>query len=192
MLTPLFETRIYFLVVTEDIWEVASKTQFIDNRTWESFGHPFPDKELPFLSELGVESHLWTDYVVALQNSISFDKTPIKIKIQNQKSFTKDVKYMLGIVVVIFCCTFETVLVFVLVGIASKTFLLVDDWFVLNSDISLSNFTPTTVKEFVKELTFCGSCYRALNLFVTPNEATGKYRENGYIFAVSFQITFFF
>lgn len=75
---------------------------------------------------------------------------------------------------------------FVLVGIASRTFLLVDEQFILNAGISLSNFTPTTLKEFVKELIFCGSCYRALNLFVTPNEVTGKYQENGFIFAVRF------
>lgn len=86
---------------SEDIWELASKTQFTDNRTWESFGRAFPAAELPFLSELGVESHLWTNYVVALQNSITLEKPLAKIKIQNQKSFTKHVKFMLGIVVIL-------------------------------------------------------------------------------------------
>lgn len=78
------------------------------------------------------------------------------------------------------------------VGIASKTFLLVDDWFVLNNEISLSNFTPAALKEYVKDLIFCGSCYRALNVFVSPSKMTGQYKENGCIFEVSFETSFCF
>lgn len=79
-----------------DIWEIASKAELVENRTWESYGNTFPDKENPFLSELNTELHLWTEYIIALRNSISLDR--IKVILQDQKSFIKDVKIMLGII----------------------------------------------------------------------------------------------
>lgn len=78
------------------------------------------------------------------------------------------------------CCV---VFFFVLVGIVSKTFSLNgNEDFVLKSGISLKYYTPTAVKQYIQDLTFCGSCYRALNVFITSNE----YKKRGYIFAVSF------
>lgn len=105
-----------------DIWEVASKTHFIDNRTWESFGKPFPAKELPFLSELGCKSHLWTDYVVALENSIGFDKALTKIKILDHKSFAKHAKYMLGKANILFALKFCIYRVFFQLELRQKRF----------------------------------------------------------------------
>lgn len=80
-----------------DIWEIASKADMVDNRTWESYGRGFAEKEPPFLSELGDEAHLWTEYMVALENTLTFDKEKsTKTKILDRKTFTKDAKYMLG------------------------------------------------------------------------------------------------
>lgn len=82
----------------DDIWEIALKTDLVDNRTWESFGKPYPNKELPFLSEL--ENYgVFTDYKVALSNACTFDAALPKIKTQDHMCFTRDVKYMLGALV---------------------------------------------------------------------------------------------
>lgn len=173
-----------------DIWEIASKADFVDSRIWESFGKPFPEKERPFLSELGERANLWTEYVVALKNSMIFDKVAPKVKIVDRKNFTRDVKYMLGKAKrtfrksVIYFCN-------VLVGIVSKTFTLnKEDSFVLNTEIAMSGLTSSSLKGYIEDLKFCGSCYRALTTFVTPYECVGQHKTRGYIFAVRFQMFF--
>lgn len=123
--------------------------------------------------------------MVALENTLTLNKNVTKkVKIVEQETFTKDLKLMLGkIYFQMIVCMLARL---VLVGIVSKTFLLDENGeFALNSDISLANYTPSALKQYVGDFTFCGSCYRALTTFVTPDAHTGQYREQGYIFAVS-------
>ncbi|XP_044253292.1 uncharacterized protein LOC123004213 [Tribolium madens] len=44
-----------------DVWAEASKLTFSNRKNWEDFGHSEPDKEKPFLCELGELSHLWVE-----------------------------------------------------------------------------------------------------------------------------------
>lgn len=68
----------------------------------------------------------------------------------------------------------------------SKTFPLGEhERFYLNCNVSLPILTPSTLKLYVEDLTFCGTCYRALSKFITLNGCNGLYRQQGYIFGVA-------
>jgi hypothetical protein len=151
-----------------DMWDVASKKVFSDRKNWEDFGHPEPDKEKPFLSELGEQSQLWVEnlpsvYCSCLQGHIS---APLKPQVKTVSEFVKDVKYLL-------------------VGMASYSFSYNEsgDFFLL-PNMTVKGLTPHLLKTYSDEFIFCGACYKALHEISTPSPYSGEYKQEGYIFAV--------
>ncbi|CAH1377425.1 unnamed protein product [Tenebrio molitor] len=150
-----------------DMWDVASKKVFSDRKNWEDFGHPEPDKEKPFLSELGEQSQLWVEnlpsvYCSCLQGHIS---APLKPQVKTVSEFVKDVKYLL-------------------VGMASYSFSYNEsgDFFLL-PNMTVKGLTPHLLKTYCDEFIFCGACYKALHEISTPSPYSGEYKQEGYIFA---------
>ncbi|VEN64037.1 unnamed protein product [Callosobruchus maculatus] len=149
----------------DDVWEMAAKEPFCNRRTWESFGYAEPDKEQPFLSELGDLSSLWVENLETLYMVPLFREEAIfKSKMIPRKTFIMNLKYLLA-------------------GMASDCFGLDDSGgFYLDSSISVEGITPDTLKAYCQPLLVCGSCHRALEKMCTPNPDTGKYKYEGYIF----------
>lgn len=82
----------------ENIWEVAMQSKLSARLTWESYGCGPPDKEKPFLSELGELSSLWVENLPSLYktNSLCPSYTVLNSKIKSRKDFVKDLKFLLG------------------------------------------------------------------------------------------------
>lgn len=82
----------------ENIWEVAIQLKRSAKLTWESYGCGPPDKEKPFLSELGELSSLWVENLPSLYqtNSLCPSYTVVNSKIKPRKDFVKDLKFLLG------------------------------------------------------------------------------------------------
>nr|CAH7735024.1 unnamed protein product [Callosobruchus chinensis] len=149
----------------EDIWEMAAREPFCDRRTWESFGYAEPEKEQPFLSELGDLSSLWVENLETLYMVPLFrEEALFKSKIIPRKTFIMNLKYLLA-------------------GMASDCFALGDSGsFYLDPSISVEGITPDTLQAYCKPLLVCGSCHKSLEKMCTPNPDTGKYKYEGYIF----------
>nr|CAI5853815.1 unnamed protein product [Callosobruchus analis] len=149
----------------EDVWEMAAREPFCSRRTWESFGYAEPDKEQPFLSELGDLSSLWVENLETLYMVPLFREEAIfKSKMIPRKTFIMNLKYLLA-------------------GMASDCFGFEEnDTFNLDPSISVEGITPDTLRAYCEPLLVCGSCHRALEKMCTPNPDTGKYKYEGYIF----------
>lgn len=81
----------------QNIWELASKLKYSNRRNWENFGYPEPEKERPFLSELGDLSSLWVENLESLYFAKLFkDGTVYNSKLIPRKTFIRDLKYLLG------------------------------------------------------------------------------------------------
>lgn len=81
----------------DNIWEVAAKLKYSNRRNWEYYGYPEPDKERPFLSELGPLSSLWVENLESLYMVKLFrEGTVFNSKMRPRKAFIKDLKYLLG------------------------------------------------------------------------------------------------
>ncbi|CAH1993488.1 unnamed protein product [Acanthoscelides obtectus] len=83
----------------ESMWEMAAREPFCKRRTWESYGYAEPDKEQPFLSELGDLSSLWVENLETLYMVPIFrEEEPIyQSKKIPRKTFIMNLKYLLGI-----------------------------------------------------------------------------------------------
>lgn len=83
--------------VLPDVWAEVSKTAFSDRKNWENFGYAEPDKEKPFLSELGELSHLWVEnlHSVYISSTIQ-DEVTLKPLVKSVTEFVRDIKYLLG------------------------------------------------------------------------------------------------
>lgn len=82
---------------SQNIWELVSKMKYSDRKNWENFGYPEPDKELPFLSELGDLSSLWVENLESLYLANRFRESSIyNSKLVPRKIFIQDLKYLLG------------------------------------------------------------------------------------------------
>lgn len=87
---------------------------------------------------------------------------------------------------------FITNFITVSVGLASKPFVLTEDkQFCIVPGYSINGVAPATLKRYLKDLLFCGSCYRALSHFVSP-ENNSSHTSHGYIFAVSVNFLYSF
>ncbi|CAH1116129.1 unnamed protein product [Phaedon cochleariae] len=148
-----------------NIWELASKSKYCDRRNWESYGYPEPDKERPFLSELGALSSLWVENLESLYMFKLFkDGTVFNSRMRPRKAFIKDSKYLL-------------------VGMASESFTFDDNGeFYLVPGISVDGIAPDTLNRYCRDLTFSGTCYKALSKMSAPNLDTGINKCQGYIF----------
>lgn len=82
----------------ESVWEVAMHLKLSARLTWESYQCGPPDKEKPFLSELGELSSLWVENLPSLYktNSLCPSYTVVNSKIKPRKDFVKDLKFLLG------------------------------------------------------------------------------------------------
>lgn len=81
----------------QNIWELASKLKYSRRRNWENFGYPEPEKERPFLSELGDLSSLWVENLESLYFAKLFkDGAVYNSKLVSRKTFIRDLKYLLG------------------------------------------------------------------------------------------------
>ncbi|KAG5898433.1 hypothetical protein JTB14_036516 [Gonioctena quinquepunctata] len=149
----------------ENIWELASKLKYCDRRNWESFGYPEPDKERPFLSELGELSSLWVENLESLYMFKLFrDGTVFSSRMVSRKGFIRDLKFLL-------------------VGMASESFNFDGDGqFYLVPGVNVDGIAPDTLNSYCRDILFCGTCYKALNRMSTPNPDTGKYKYLGFIF----------
>ncbi|XP_057668490.1 gamma-tubulin complex component 6 [Diorhabda carinulata] len=149
----------------EDIWELASKLKYSTRRTWESFGYPEPDKEPPFMSELGALSSLWVENLESLYMFRLFkDGAVFNTRTIPRKEFIKDLKCLL-------------------VGLASESFGFDElGQFYLVPGISVEAITPEALTHYCKDLIFTGTCCKALNKLSTLNIETGKYKYQGYVY----------
>lgn len=88
----------YSSPVKENIWDVVTQMKFSRRRNWESYGCGPPDKEKPFLSELGELSSLWVENLESLYlgNNLYPSYTIITNKMKPRKIFIRDLKYLLG------------------------------------------------------------------------------------------------
>ncbi|XP_049817248.1 uncharacterized protein LOC109608350 isoform X2 [Aethina tumida] len=148
----------------ENIWKLATTLPVYKRRTWEALGILEPEKELPFLSELGDLQSLWIDNLPFLYYS---DKTRhenvLKYTMKTKRTFIKDVKYLL-------------------VGMSSDSFCVNKNGeFYIMPSISIEGITPMSLQTYCQDLLFAGTCYKALSNLSTPNPATGKYEFQGYI-----------
>ncbi|CAH0564249.1 unnamed protein product [Brassicogethes aeneus] len=150
----------------DDIWHLASTLEYSNRRTWEEYGHPEPEKELPFLSELGDLQSLWVENLPSLYFIEMFkDGNVIKSNIKSRRAFIKDVKYLL-------------------VGMVSDSFGYNNNGeFYLTPSITIDGITPASLKQYCTDLLFCGTCFKALEKLSTPNAQTGNYEYQGYIFS---------
>lgn len=81
----------------DSIWEVAAKLKYSNRRNWEYYGYPEPDKERPFLSELGPLSSLWVENLESLYMFKLFrEGTVFNSKMRSRRAFIRDLKYLLG------------------------------------------------------------------------------------------------
>lgn len=81
----------------QNIWELVSKLKYSSRRNWESYGHPEPEKERPFLSELGDLSSLWVENLESLYLMKLFkDGSAYNSRMVPRKFFIRDLKYLLG------------------------------------------------------------------------------------------------
>ncbi|KAJ3646288.1 hypothetical protein Zmor_023880 [Zophobas morio] len=149
-----------------DLWDIVSKKSYSYRKNWEDFGHPEPDKEKPFLSELGEKSHLWVENLPSVYFSCTFQSPiPVRPQVKTVSEFVKDVKYLL-------------------VGMASYSFSYNEcgDFFLV-PNITVKGLTPSILKTYSDEFIFCGTCYKALHEIATPSPYSGEYKQDGYIFA---------
>lgn len=169
-----------------DIWKLATALPVYKRRTWEALGILEPEKELPFLSELGDLQSLWIDNLPFLYYS---DKTRhenvLKYTMKTKRTFIKDVKYLLG--KISFLLLDKVCNIFVLlVGMSSDSFCVNKNReFYIMPSISIEGITPMSLQTYCQDLLFAGTCYKALSNLSTPNPATGKYEFQGYIITVS-------
>ncbi|KAJ8949056.1 hypothetical protein NQ318_016958 [Aromia moschata] len=150
----------------EDIWETASKMKYSARRNWENFGYPEPDKEPPFLSELGDLSSLWVENLESLYIVKLFrDENIFNSTMKSRRIFIGDLKYLL-------------------VGMSSDSFG-VDQRgeFYLLPRVTVNGITPDSLERYCSDLMFAGTCYMALHKMSIPDPHTGKYKYDGYIFA---------
>ncbi|KAJ8967629.1 hypothetical protein NQ314_002748 [Rhamnusium bicolor] len=152
----------------DNIWEVASKLKYSNRRNWENFGYPEPDKERPFLSELGDMSSLWVENLESLYMVKLFrDGTVFNSKMKSRRVFIRDLKYLL-------------------VGMASDSFGFDERGeFYMVPSVTVEGITPDSLENYCKDLMFCGTCYKALNRMSVPNPDTGKYKYEGHIFSAN-------
>ncbi|CAG9863087.1 unnamed protein product [Phyllotreta striolata] len=150
---------------TENIWELASTLKYSERKTWESYGYPQPDKEPPFLSELGPLSSLWVENLQSLYlYKIFKDGAVFKSRLVSRKDFIRDLKYLL-------------------VGMASECFSFDENGiFYLIPNISIEAITPDALTNYTRELIFVGTCSKALYKMSTPNLETGRYKHPGYVY----------
>lgn len=81
----------------ENIWEMVSKMEYSTRRNWENFGYPEPEKEKPFLSELGDLSSLWVENLESLYFARRFkDGRVYCSKMVPRTIFIRDLKYAMG------------------------------------------------------------------------------------------------
>ncbi|CAH1993487.1 unnamed protein product [Acanthoscelides obtectus] len=151
----------------ESMWEMAAREPFCKRRTWESYGYAEPDKEQPFLSELGDLSSLWVENLETLYMVPIFrEEEPIyQSKKIPRKTFIMNLKYLLA-------------------GMASDCFSFDGNGnFCLDPNVSVEGITPDTLRAYCRPLLVCGNCHKALEKMCTPNPDTGKYKYEGYIFS---------
>ncbi|XP_028144786.2 gamma-tubulin complex component 6 [Diabrotica virgifera virgifera] len=149
----------------ENIWELASKLKYNRRKTWENFGYPEPDKELPFLSELGPLSSLWVENLESLYMLKLFKEgTVYNSRMVPRKDFIQDLKYLL-------------------VGMASDSFTFDDQGvFYLVPGINVEAITPDALLRYCNDIMFTGTCAKALDKLSTPDLETGQYKYQGYVF----------
>lgn len=96
----IFKDEGYFSPSTktpDNIWELVSKMEYSTRRNWENYGYPEPDKEKPFLSELGDMSSLWVENLESLYYAKLFrDGRVYNSKMVPRKIFIRDLKYLMG------------------------------------------------------------------------------------------------
>lgn len=81
----------------QNIWELVSKMKLSKRRNWENYGLPEPDKERPFLSELGDLSSLWVENLESSYFTKLFrGGTVYKSKLVPRKALIRDLKYLMG------------------------------------------------------------------------------------------------
>ncbi|XP_030757168.1 LOW QUALITY PROTEIN: gamma-tubulin complex component 6-like [Sitophilus oryzae] len=162
----IFQDEGYSSPQKQNIWDVVMSTRYSNRKSWESYGCGVPDKERPFLSELGELSSLWVENLESLYlaNNMFPSFTIITNKMKPKKHFIRDLKYLL-------------------VGMPSETFNLNSrEEFFLSSGMLVDGITPDAIERYSSEFLFSGSCYRALKQMVTPDPTTRKYKHSGYVF----------
>lgn len=83
--------------IPPNIWELVSQMKLSSRRNWENFGIPEPEKERPFLSELGDLSSLWVENLESLYLMKLFkDGMAFNSRLVPRKVFVRDLKYLLG------------------------------------------------------------------------------------------------
>ncbi|KAJ8913230.1 hypothetical protein NQ315_016173 [Exocentrus adspersus] len=149
----------------DNIWEVAAKLEYSRRRNWENYGYPEPDKERPFLSELGPLSSLWVENLESLYMVKLFrDGTVYNSKMRPRKAFIRDLKYLL-------------------VGMASDSFSFDERGeFYIVPGVTVEGIAPDTLERYCNELMFSGTCYKALHRMSNPDPSSSKYSYRGYIF----------
>ncbi|XP_018569572.1 gamma-tubulin complex component 6 [Anoplophora glabripennis] len=149
----------------DNIWEVAAKLEYSNRRNWEYFGYPEPDKERPFLSELGPLSSLWVENLESLYMVKLFrEGTVFNSKLIPRRAFIRDLKYLL-------------------VGMVSDSFSFDKRGeFYMMPSITVEGIAPDTLEKYCNDLMFSSTCYKALNKMSTPDPSSGKYKYGGYIF----------
>ncbi|XP_050309188.1 gamma-tubulin complex component 6 isoform X2 [Anthonomus grandis grandis] len=151
----------------ESIWDLVTQMSFSKQRNWENYGHGPPEKERPFMSELGELSSLWVENLdsLYLANNLHPSVTVMSSKLKPRKIFIRDLKYLL-------------------VGMPSETFnLSAKNEFFKTPGIMQEGLAPDTFASYCQSFIFAGTCYRALNQMATPDPNTRKYKYDGYIFA---------
>lgn len=90
-----------------NVWELSLYKPCFERRTWENFGlygRAAEEREKPFLSELGTESHMWIESLPSVYlSSSTVDNKKIKPEVKTLREFTKDLKYLLGKSFSLFC-----------------------------------------------------------------------------------------
>ncbi|KAL1497752.1 hypothetical protein ABEB36_008656 [Hypothenemus hampei] len=150
----------------DNIWDIVVKMPLPLRRNWESYGCGPPEKEKPFLSELGELSSLWMENLESLYqaNNLIPSFTIINNKIKSRKVFIQELKYLL-------------------MGIPSETFnLSTKEQFFMSPGIMVEGITPDALEWYCNSFLLSGTCYRALNQIATKNENTRKFQHHGYVF----------
>ncbi|XP_060522335.1 gamma-tubulin complex component 6 isoform X2 [Cylas formicarius] len=148
----------------DQILELASQVEYSSRRTWESYGLSFPDKEKPFMSELGELSSLWVENLQSLYFTHRDANFNVQLRIKPKVELIKQLKYALVGVP------------FDLFGVGKRGV------FFLKPDVLIDGVTRNTLERYCADFSFCAACYRALSDVATPDSYTWQHKRPGYIF----------
>ncbi|KAI4456268.1 gamma tubulin complex protein [Holotrichia oblita] len=152
-------------VEENDIWELVSKTEFSQHRTWESLGNSYPEKQPPFLSEASskVFSNLYNMHACNILQLLGEGNCTPSIIVE-QKNFVVHIKHLL-------------------VGITSDSFKRNRNGeMYLVSGTTTEGITPRAMDLYCKDLLLCSCCYISLDKLCNLKSTFEDYNNHGFIF----------